>query len=118
MNAPANTPKSGLARRLLRYALPYWPWLILALVLVLAVSASVNYLPVLIKQLTDRCLLDTAAPAATRIDLLGQISLTYLGIALIGYILRYGQGLLTSWIGQRIVYDLRTDVFRKALRMQ
>lgn len=116
MSAPA--PKRGLTGRLLRYALPYWPWLILSLALVLAVSASVNYLPVLIKQLTDRCLLDTATPAASRIDLLGKIALTYLGVALAGYILRYGQGLLTAWIGQKIVYDLRTDVFRKALRMQ
>jgi ATP-binding cassette subfamily B protein len=116
MSAPA--PKSGLAARLLRYALPYWPWLLFSLALVLSVSASVNYLPVLIKQLTDRCLLDTAASAVTRTDLLGKISVTYLGIALIGHILRYGQGLLTSWIGQRIVYDLRVDVFRKALRMQ
>ena len=112
------TPRHGLAGRLLRYALPYWPWLTVSLVLVLAVSASVNYLPVLIKHLIDGCLLDTAAPAAPRVDLLGKISLTYLGIALVGYILRYGQGLLTAWIGQRIVYDLRTDVFRKALRMQ
>jgi ATP-binding cassette subfamily B protein len=110
--------KRGLAARLLRYALPYWHWLLLALVLVLSVSASLNYLPVLIKQLTDRCLLDTAAPAATRIELLGKISLTYLGIAMTGYLLRYAQGLLTAWIGQRIVYDLRTDVFRKAMRMQ
>jgi len=116
MSAP--TPKRGLAGRLLRYALPYWPWLIVSLVLVLAVSASVNYLPVLIKHLIDSCLLDTSAPATPRIDLLGKISLTYLGIALTGYILRYGQGLLTAWIGQQIVYDLRTDVFRKALRMQ
>ncbi|QHI68634.1 ABC transporter ATP-binding protein [Tichowtungia aerotolerans] len=116
MSRPKN-PSRGLARRLLRYALPYWPWLLLALVLVLTVSASINYLPVLIKHLTDQCLLDTSAPAATRIHLLGQISLTYLVITLIGYILRYAQGLLTVWIGQKIVYDLRVDVFHKALRM-
>jgi ATP-binding cassette, subfamily B, multidrug efflux pump len=118
MSVPRTQPKRGLAGRLLRYALPYWLWLILSLVLVLAVSASVNYLPVLIKQLTDRCLLDTDAPSATRLDLLGQISLAYLSIAAAGYLLRYVQGLLTAWIGQRIVYDLRVDVFRKALRMQ
>lgn len=116
MNTPA--PKHGLARRLLRYALPYWKALSLALALILAVSASVNYLPVLIKHLTDGCLLDTSASAATRLDRLGQICLTYLVIALAGYILRYLQGLLTTWIGQRIIYDLRTDVFRKAMRMQ
>lgn len=108
----------GLAGRLLRYALPYRRWLLLALLLVLAVSASVNYLPVLIKRLTDQCLLNTSAPSTERIRLLGQISLAYLGIASFGYVLRYLQGLLTVWIGQRIVYDLRVDVFRKAMRMQ
>jgi len=118
MSAPVDTPKRGLARRLLRYALPYWPWLLLSLVLVLAVSALINYLPVLIKHMTDSCLLDTVAPTAGRLEMLGQISLTYLGIAAFGYILRYAQGMLTAWIGQRIVYDLRVDVFRKALRMQ
>lgn len=110
--------KRGLGRRLLRYAWPYRSWLLAALLLVLAVSASVNYLPVLIKQLTDRCLLDTAAPAAKRLDLLARLSLLYLSVAAAGYLLRYGQELLTAWIGQRIVLDLRTEVFRKALRMQ
>lgn len=118
MSAPVQPPKRRLARRLLRYALPYWKSLLLTLALTLAVSGSVNFLPVLIKRLTDSCLLDTAAPAALRLDRLGKIGLTYLGIALTGYILRYFQGLLTAWIGQRIIYDLRTDVFRKALRMQ
>lgn len=116
MSTPAGN--KGFAKRLLRYALPYRKELLVALVLVLAVSASVNYLPVLIKQLTDRCLLNTSLPGAERLDLLGKLSLTYLGIALTGYVLRYLQGLLTAWIGQRIVYDLRTDVFRKAMRMQ
>jgi ATP-binding cassette subfamily B protein len=115
MSEPAN---KGLALRLLRYALPYWKWLLVSLGLVLAVSALINYLPVLIKHMTDSCLLDNSAPAADRLNLLGRLCLTYLGIALVGYILRYAEGMLTAWIGQRIVYDLRTDVFRKAMRMQ
>lgn len=108
----------GFAARLLRYALPYWKQLLAALLLILAVSASINYLPVLIRHITDDCLLDTSAPAAVRLERLGHNSLIYLLIALVGYTLQYLQGLLTAWIGQRIVYDLRTDVFRKALRMQ
>ena len=113
-----SSQKRGLASRLLRYALPYWPWLLLALALVLAVSTSINYLPVLIRKLTDHCLLATDTPATERITLLGRVGITYLAIAAVGYTLNYLQGLLTAWIGQRIVYDLRTDVFRKALRMQ
>lgn len=115
MNRPAN---KGLAGRLLRYALPYWKALLASLGLILVVSASINYLPVLIKQLTDQCLLDSATPAELRLDRLGRIGLLYLGIAIVGYSLRYAQGLLTAWIGQRIIYDLRVAVFKKALRMQ
>jgi ATP-binding cassette subfamily B protein len=110
--------KTGLAVRLLRYALPYWRSLLLSLGLILVVSASINYLPVLIKQLTDQCLLDTTVSAELRLDRLGRIGLLYLSIAVAGYSLRYIQGLLTAWTGQRIIYDLRVAVFRKALRMQ
>ncbi len=108
----------GLARRLLRYARPYRGRLFISLVLILAVSASINYLPVLIKQLVDSALLDASAPADLRMDRLFRIGRLYLLIALIGYSLRYVQGLLTAWLGQKIIFDLRTAVFRKALRMQ
>jgi ATP-binding cassette subfamily B protein len=110
--------KRGLAGRLLRYALPYWKALLVSLALILVVSASVNYLPVLIKQLTDQCLLDSTTSAELRMNRLGKIGALYLVIAVIGYSLRYAQGLLTAWIGQRIIYDLRVAVFQKALRMQ
>ena len=110
--------KRGLAGRLLRYALPYWKALLISLGLILVVSASINYLPVLIKQLTDQCLLDTTTTAELRLERLGQIGLLYLGIAVVGYTLRYLQGILTAWIGQRIIYDLRVAVFKKTLRMQ
>ncbi len=116
MSAPPK--KHGLAGRLLRYALPYWKALLVSLGLILVVSASINYLPVLIKQLTDECLLDSTTSAELRLDRLGRIGLLYLGIAVVGYTLRYLQGLLTAWIGQRIIYDLRVAVFKKALRMQ
>jgi ATP-binding cassette subfamily B protein len=118
MSAPGTRPKRSLAQRLLRYALPYWRGLLVSLVLILAVSVLINYLPVLIKQLTDTCLLDTAAPAEVRLDRLARISWIYLVIAVVGYALRYLQGMLTAWIGQRIIYDLRVAVFNKALRMQ
>jgi len=117
MNAPLPVRKRGLARRLLRYALHYRRWLLLALLLITVLSISINYLPVLIKQITDTCLLDTAAPAAVRMRRLSELSRLYLIIAAAGYSLRYLQGLLTAWIGQRIIYDLRRDVFKKVMRM-
>ena len=118
MNTTETRPKSRLANRLLRYALPYWRALGASLLMIMAVSVLINYLPVLIKQLTDTCLLDTAASAETRLDRLAHLSLIYLIIAVAGYSLRYLQGILTAWIGQQIIYDLRIAVFKKTLRLQ
>jgi len=107
-----------LAKRLFAYSLPYWRWLALALGLIVFTSLAINYLPVLIQQMTDQCLMDSARPANERIDLLMRLSLLYITIASIGHGVRYFQGLLTAWIGQKIIYDLRLEVFRKVLRMQ
>ena len=63
-----------LARRLLRFSLPYWRWSILALVLILVMSGLINYLPILIKQITDNCLMDQTLPAETRWEELLRLS--------------------------------------------
>jgi ATP-binding cassette subfamily B multidrug efflux pump len=110
-------PKSGLARRLLKYSLPYWRWMLLSLVLILILSGLVNYLPVLIKRITDSCLLNHNVAADERLNKLSHLSWIYLILALGGYSIRYIQGLLTAWLGQRIVYDVRVDLFRKVTRL-
>ena len=51
-------PKTGLTLRLLTYSLPYWRGMLLSLILILVLSALINYLPILIKQITDGCLLN------------------------------------------------------------
>ncbi|MEN7973161.1 MAG: ABC transporter ATP-binding protein [Verrucomicrobiota bacterium] len=107
-----------MAKRLLAYSLPYWRALTIAFGLILFTSLAINYLPVLIQRLTDQCLMNTASPAAERIDLLLKLSILYISIAAAGHGVRYLQGILTAWIGQRIIYDLRLEVFQKVLRMQ
>ena len=42
-------------------------------------------------------------PVDQRLELLGKLSLLYVGIAGIGHFVRYLQGLLTAYIGQRII---------------
>ncbi|MEN8256019.1 MAG: ABC transporter transmembrane domain-containing protein, partial [Verrucomicrobiota bacterium] len=107
-----------LAKRLLAYSLPYWRWLMLALVMIAFTALAINYLPVLIQRMTDQCLMNTTGVADERLDLLMRLSILYITIAAIGHGVRYFQGLLTAWIGQKIIYDLRLEVFRKVLRMQ
>lgn len=107
-----------MARRLFAYSLPYWRSLAFTFAMIVFTSLAINFLPVLIQRMTDQCLMDTSSPAAGRIDLLAKLSLLYISIAAIGHGVRYFQGLLTAWIGQKIIYDLRLEVFRKVLRMQ
>ena len=111
------SPKYGLARRLLTYSLPYRRWMVLSLILILALSALINYLPVLIKRITDSCLLNDEIASAERLKGLTRLSGLYLAMAIGGHVIRYLQGLLTAWLGQRIIYDLRVNLFKKVLRL-
>ncbi|VGO21260.1 ABC transporter ATP-binding protein [Pontiella sulfatireligans] len=107
----------NMAKRLLAYSLPYWRWLILAFAMITFTALSINFLPVLIQRITDQCLMNADAPADERIELLMRLSVIYISIAGIGHLVRYFQAMLTAWIGQKIIYDLRLEVFRKVLRM-
>ncbi len=105
------------AKRLLSYSAPYAGWLTLAFALIMFTSLAINYLPVLIQRVTDECLMDAVAPADDRVALLMNLGLIYLSIAAVGHATRYVQAMLTAWIGQRIIYDLRLSVFRKVLNL-
>ena len=106
-----------LTYQLLTYIRPYRLWLLGAFLLILSTSLAINYLPLIIQRITDDCLMQSDQPVDQRIELLGKLSLLYVGIAGIGHFVRYLQGLLTAYIGQRIIYDLRLAVFRKVLTM-
>ena len=106
-----------LTHQLLTYIRPYRLWLTGAFLLILSTSLAINYLPIIIQRITDDCLMQTDKPVDQRIELLGKLSLLYVVIAGTGHLVRYLQGLLTAYIGQRIIYDLRLAVFRKVLTM-
>ncbi len=106
-----------MAKRLLAYSVPYWRWLALALGLILASTLAVNFLPLILQRITDECIAAPTLPVDERISHLLQLGLIYLVIATAGHCVRYAQAMLTAWIGQKIIYDLRLDVFRKVLRM-
>ncbi len=119
MNESANKIKGfdGLARRLLRYIRPYSRLMLLALFMILLVTLTINYLPILIRNATDKYLVEDSLSADKRIHGLYVVGATYIVIALAGFLMRYMQGLLIAWVGQRIIRDLRADVFEKALSL-
>jgi len=96
-----------LMKRLLRYLAPHW-WLVALAILILA---AVSGLEIVGPWLT-KVALDDAIPGNDG-RLLSLLAMGYLGAMLLGFILQYTQRILTTWLGQRIMYDLRKEIFRK-----
>ena len=101
----------ALLRRLLRYLRPHgWPVAgAIVLLLLSAVLALVG------PELTRR-VIDVAIPARDP-GLLATLAGLYLGALVLEFFADYGQALLTTLIGQRVMYDLRLAVFGHLQRL-
>src|SRR5919108_6451244 len=97
---------AALLRRLLAYLRPYRGLTALAVFLLLAGAGLALVGPAL----TQRAL-DLAIPRRDT-GLLGTLAAVYLAALLLEFAVEYGQTLLTTYIGQRIMYDLRMQIFR------
>jgi ATP-binding cassette, subfamily B, multidrug efflux pump len=100
-----------LMRRLLQYLRPYRLRVVLAIALLLT-GAAVE----LAGPLLTRYALDHAVPAGDT-SLLLLISLGFLGALLLAFVIEAAQTLLTTWLGQHIMYDLRAEIFRHLQRL-
>jgi ATP-binding cassette subfamily B protein len=107
-----------LLRGMLRYVRSYRGAMTGALVLVLPMTLLMNYLPMLIKHAVDRHLVgEPGTAAAERFAGLVGIAWTFAAIAAVVFVLRFVHGYLMSWIGQRIIFDMRADIFGKIMRL-
>jgi len=94
-----------LMRRLLTYLRPYRWHVLLAIFILLAAS-----LTALVGPWLTQLALDRAIPAGDS-RLLGIFALAFLASLVISFVLEYVQTLLTTWLGQRVMYDLRREIF-------
>ncbi len=115
MQEDSEAPPPGydvaLLRRLLRYIRPYRWLIVIALVLLLGQSALALVGP----RLTEHAL-DVAIPHRD-LDLLGLLATMYLATMLLEFVVEYGGALLTTFIGQRVMYDLRMEIFGHLQRL-
>lgn len=100
-----------LMRRLLGYVRPYRLQVVAAIALLMLASATEIAGPWLTQLAIDR-----AIPAGD-LRLLGVLALAYAGAVLLGFALQYAQGILTTWLGQSVMYDLRKEIFARFQRM-
>ncbi len=108
-----------LTRRLLAYTKPYRALLGLAVLVILIMSLLNSAMPVLLKMAIDDYLMEDAVSlsAGDRIAGITRIGWFYLGLAGFVFGLRYFQAYLMAWVAERIIYDMRADIFAKILRM-
>lgn len=98
-------------RRLLAYIKPYLGRFFLAIFCIVMASGANLYLPWIIKDMIDKVL------AEKDMAMLNIISVSIVVVFAIRGIFYYGQSYLVSYIGQRVVMDVREVMFRKFQRM-
>ena len=98
---------SRLMARLLRYLRPYTLQVAGAVVLLLLASLAAVIGPYL-----TMIALDEAIPSNDGRQL-ALLAIVYLTITVLVFVFQYLQALVTTWLGQRVMYDLRTQIFRK-----
>jgi len=96
-----------LMRRLLSYLRPYRAGVAAAVALLLAGAAMETVGPVL----TQRAL-DVAVPHRD-LQYLGVLVALYLGSLVLAFVFEFAQTLLTTWLAQHVMYDLRVQVFAR-----
>ena len=97
--------------RLLAYIKPYTRRLVMAVICIIMAAAANLYLPWIIKDMIDDVLMSK--------DML-MLNLIAAGILVVMFtrgVFYYGQSYLVSYVGQRVIIDVRSVLFRKFQRM-
>ncbi|MBR6013616.1 MAG: ABC transporter ATP-binding protein [Selenomonadaceae bacterium] len=98
-------------KRLLAYIKPYMGRFFLAIICIVVASGANLYLPWIIKDMIDKVL------AERDMAMLNIISVSIVVVFAIRGFFYYWQSYLVSYIGQRVVVDVREVMFRKFQRM-
>ena len=99
-------------RRLLAYLRPYRWYVATAIGILIAASGLALVGPWLTK-----IAIDQAFPAGD-LRLLALLAVIYVGSMLVAAVLEYARTLLTTWIGQRVMEDLRGQIFGHLQRLE
>ena len=120
---------SRLMRRLLRYLRPYKLQTALSAVAIVFKAASDVVGPYLVKVAVDTYMTPSTAEQAGHLSWLArhlsrdpttgisQIGLLYLGALALTFLLEFVQTYLMQWTGQKIMFDMRSEIFRHLQRM-
>ncbi len=95
----------GVFRRLIRYAVPYWHWFLLAVILMLMITAMELYRPTIIGNAID------TFEVGGSYDVISRAALTYFLVLIGGFVCNFLQTWILQLMGQNIIYNIRQEVF-------
>lgn len=100
-----------LMRRLIGYLPPY-KWHVALALLILLLGSGIAIVGPWITQVV----IDEAIPNDdTRY--VGILAAAYMASIMLGALLQYAQAVITTWLGQSVMYDLRAEIFEKLQRL-
>lgn len=105
---------SRLSARILQYLRPYWRHVALAVFILGLTTLNAATLPFLVREAADRYIVPVDVgdlALEERFAGLGGIAILYALRSGLDLILRFGQQYLIAWIGQRVMFDLRAQIF-------
>src|SRR5438128_1595936 len=115
-----------LMKRLIGYLRPYKWQVVVALVAIILKAAADVMGPFLTKVAIDKYLTSSIASPHGFLDSwlsadartgIGQLALLYVGALLISFVLEFLQNYLMQWTGQKVMFDLRKQIFRHLQHM-
>ncbi|HVG28644.1 MAG TPA: ABC transporter ATP-binding protein [Pyrinomonadaceae bacterium] len=114
--AIGKTYDSQIARRLMRYLRPYLRLLAPALLLTLTLNGLNVLQPKFTQWAIDWRIIpahDGLLPAQSAVTGLVWLALAALGVRLLVFVFSYVQSVLLNSVGQRVMYDLRSELYEK-----
>ena len=111
-DAIGKTYDLGVAVRLIKYIKPYWHVAAGALVLTLVTNILISTQPYFTKMAVDNYI----TPKVT--DGIWWFALAFFGVFLLRFIFSYAQEILLNNVGQRVMFDLRTEIYTKLQRQE
>jgi ATP-binding cassette subfamily B protein len=114
MSVPADRPKSrslGPLRALVPYLRPYRGVLVLALLALLVAAAAMLALPIALRYLIDNGISSKSS------DTINQYFVAFLAAAAVFGVFAALRFYLVTWLGERVVADMRSAVYARVIRM-
>ena len=103
--------------RLLKFIIPQWKWVLMAVGLAFIITGASLTWPRLVQMAIDKYILNNSLPADERMNGVTRIAYLFLAVIVVGFVANFFQVIALEWTGQRIMHSLRQRLFTHVIRL-